>query len=249
MKSGYGQHFKKMKAGKSTDNSKTAPLAKNLRRKTEKANGKKGSLLLPILSGVGFVVCLALYLWEAEIENFLSKVHIGVTGPAAVAQEKTSPTKNTQTEKISGTATSGEVKAPENISSWGPDELSVLADLTRRKEKLDERERYLDQLDADLQRRMAEVEQRMQELEASRREIASLLTNQSAEDNERVDRLVETYSGMKPANAARVIAGLNEKLAISILTRMKKQNASEIMNFMEPEKAQQLTEKFAGYRK
>ena len=96
---------------------------------------------------------------------------------------------------------------------------------------------------------MVEVEERIQELEAARQEIARLLKDQKQEDAERLDKLVETYSGMKPQNAARVIASLNENLAISILTRMRKQNASDIMNFMEPSKAKDLSERFAGYKK
>jgi flagellar motility protein MotE (MotC chaperone) len=54
---------------------------------------------------------------------------------------------------------------------------------------------------------------------------------------------------MRPNTAAKVVESLDEDLAVEILGRMKKKNAAEILNLLKPEKAQVLSEKYAGYKR
>lgn len=248
---GYGQHFKKMKASKGSDPalSGSAQVTSSKRKRRPKRPKRQPAGALLWASLIGFVLCLAAVLWEEQVESYLAKVQIHWTGGKARAQEKAPRPLAQEGENLSADDSAEPLPAPSEIQSWGPDELSVLTDLTRRKKQLDERERHLVQLDAELQRRMVEVEERIRQLEASRREIAKLLEDHKREDAERMEKLVETYSGMKPQNAARVLAGLDADLAISILSGMRKQNASDIMNFMDPEIARELSERFVGYRK
>ena len=81
-----------------------------------------------------------------------------------------------------------------------------------------------------------------------RQEISKILKNRIDMDNEKINKLVDFYSNMKPAQAAQVFAEINEDLAVEVLGRMKKKNAAAIMNLLKPDKAQVLSEKFAGYR-
>ena len=53
---------------------------------------------------------------------------------------------------------------------------------------------------------------------------------------------------MKPGQAANIISTINEDLAIQVLSKMKKKNAAQILNMIEPAKARVLSEKFAGYK-
>jgi flagellar motility protein MotE (MotC chaperone) len=57
------------------------------------------------------------------------------------------------------------------------------------------------------------------------------------------------YSNMKAPQAAKVFETMDEDLAVEILGRMKKKNAADIMNLLKPEKAQILSEMFAGYKR
>ncbi len=61
--------------------------------------------------------------------------------------------------------------------------------------------------------------------------------------------LVQMYSNMKAPQAAKVFETMDEDLAVEILGRMKKKNAADIMNLLKPEKAQVLSEMFAGYKR
>ncbi len=54
---------------------------------------------------------------------------------------------------------------------------------------------------------------------------------------------------MKPQQAAKVFESMDEDLAIEILGRMKKKPAAEILNLVKSEKAQVLSEKYAGYKR
>jgi len=76
-----------------------------------------------------------------------------------------------------------------------------------------------------------------------------MLQERSTQDAAKVETLVQVYSTMKPAQAAKVLESLDEDLAVEIIGRMKKKNAAEVLNLMKPEKAQSFSEKFAGYRK
>jgi flagellar motility protein MotE (MotC chaperone) len=57
------------------------------------------------------------------------------------------------------------------------------------------------------------------------------------------------YSNMKPPQAAKVFETMDEDLVVEILGRMKKKNAADIMNLLKPEKAQIISEKYAGYKR
>ena len=68
-------------------------------------------------------------------------------------------------------------------------------------------------------------------------------------DEGKIKRLVDFYSNMKPQKAAKILTKINEDLAVEVLGKMKKKNAADIMNLLEPKKARVLSEKFAGYKR
>ena len=80
-------------------------------------------------------------------------------------------------------------------------------------------------------------------------QIAQTLKDRVEVDQEKVTKLVDLYSNMKPKQAADVIGSINEDLAVEVLAKMKKKSAAEIMNLLSPEKARVLSEKYTGYRR
>lgn len=120
--------------------------------------------------------------------------------------------------------------------------------LQQRSDELDLRERELNQLEEELGKQRVELEERIKKLELVREQIATTLKDRIDVDQDRVNKLVETYSGMKPKQAAEILGQLDEDLAVEILGKMKKKSAAEILNLLEPQKARSLSEKFAGYR-
>lgn len=137
----------------------------------------------------------------------------------------------------------------QQVREWTDEELSFFNDLNKRKEVLEKKEKELSQLEEELQKRQSEIEGKIKELEKTRAQIAGVLQDRVKTDEERVDKLVQFYSNMKPTNAAKIIATLEEGLAITILNKMKKQEAAAILNFIEPQRAKEISERFAGYVK
>lgn len=196
-----------------------------------------------------FAFALVGYAYPQAFDPVLDHVEIGFLG-FAQAQDAA----NNNQPKADNAAAAAETKAEEEKSpykefqAWTEEDFNHFKDLVARKEALDSREKELEKLESELQKQKSEIERRMTKLQKIRREISSVLSARVNEDQEKVKKLVEFYSNMKPAKAAKIFGEINEDLAVEILGQMKKKNAAQIMNLLEPVKAQKLSEKFAGYR-
>lgn len=279
MKSGYDQFFKKAEQARLQEvGLRQKPLRsaqgfqlqsneaekqdeiirRNVPMKSKKRKKSSFSWKLSGISFIGFFIALYGFQNHEEIENKLRKVEISFFGialaeevPAAKATEKAKGSENTGTEAASSSqpiagaegtqATSG---GPESVASF-----DHLEKLNERKKQLDAREEELNRLEAEIQAQKVEVEKRMTEVQAMRADISAILDDKVKADEQKVEVLVQVYSNMKPQQAALVFGTMDEGLAIEILGRMKKKNAADIMNLIKPDKAQILSEKFAGYKR
>lgn len=184
----------------------------------------------------------------------LDKIHITATTSALAASEAESPKKNTPpTEGNKENSAAAKVEGKEEQGKAEkdsvPQDTSYLSKLNERSQSLDQREKELNELEEELQRQKVQVDQRIQELEEIRRQIASTLKEQVEVDQQRVAKLVELYSNMKPKQAADIIASLTDDLAISVLASMKKKNAASIMDLLPADRARLLSEKLTGYKR
>jgi flagellar motility protein MotE (MotC chaperone) len=229
--------------------SKTKPLNKapSPMRQKKSSDSRWLALVASILAG-GSIWYLGV--GEDQTTKIFNKVEVSIFGPAQAESEgaKTADVKSKAEEKNS-TSTSPEVKgakAPKR--AWTDEEVSLFTKLEERKKQLDAREANLDKLDEELQKQKEDLEKRLAALEDVRAKIATKLEDKVKSDGDKVNSLVSVYSNMKPGQAAILLQGLNEDLAVEILTKMKNKNAAEILNTMEPEKAKHLTERFAGFK-
>jgi flagellar motility protein MotE (MotC chaperone) len=221
------------------------------------------------MMGVSFLGVM-LTAWGAqnfeEVETYIKRIEISFMG-SAFAEEKTSDKKSEKgsektsekgSEKKDGSkvadanAKPGEGEAAtekaagEGLSNSEIDHLSKLND---RKKELDEKEEELARIEQELQTQKEELEKRLKDLDGVRRGISSVLEEKVRVDEKKLDTLVLIYSDMKAQQAAKVFETMDEDLAVGILGRMKKKNAADIMTLLKSEKAQALTEKFAGYKR
>lgn len=252
MNNAYGDHFKKMREQKPSTPPKKTKMRSGLPQKQKQRRTPPA-----VLWGQIFAVCLGLgaCLWAGletnKIEDFFGRVEVEWLGKGN-ASEKAAKDSHSTAEK---TADSSESEAQtkgnsEKVkTSWTEEEVSLFQRLEARKKELDQKEKNLEKVEEELQRQRVAVEKKVQELEAIRREIASKLETRVAGDQERVGKLVVTYSKMKPQNAAKIIQDLNDDLAVEVLLGMKPNDSSAIMNLIEPSKAQLLSEKIAGYKR
>lgn len=141
----------------------------------------------------------------------------------------------------------GEVEKAPDVRQWSAEEISFFKKLGERKESLDRREAELVKLEEELQKEKKGLDERIRQLELMRKEITTKLKDRVVQDQEKVAKLVDVYSNMKATQAARVIETLNEDLAVTILDKLKKKNAAEILNSMSAAKAKKLSEMLTGY--
>ena len=184
----------------------------------------------------------------------LEKIELSATTAASASSEAQGPKKNTpanEENKANSTATKvdGKDAHAADAKEAVPQDTSYLGKLNERSQALDQREKELNELEEELQRQKLEVDRRVSELEEIRRQIASTLKEQVEVDHQRVAKLVELYSNMKPKQAADVIANLTDDLAISVLAGMKKKNAAAIMDLLPADRARLLSEKLTGYKR
>lgn len=236
MKTGYDQHFKKVKQTTKVAGSevRVAPLG----RKRSKKN-----LHFPVMPLLSFVMIAAGGLLALEnfeyIESLFKKIEIGMETAQAVESPKPA-------ESVAPVGGIDQKTVP--IEAKKADDADYLFKLAERKKQLDQREEELNKLAAQIEKQKAEVAANLTRLEEVRGKISAALEEKIRTDDTKVETLVQMYSNMKPQQAAKVFETLDEDLVIEILGRMKKKNAAEILNLVKPEKAQVLAERYAGYR-
>lgn len=211
---------------------------------------------------IGVIVSTAGALNPEAMDWVLEHVEIGVYGSAVAAEQEKSNTSGQEgapakaaetqtTDAAKAAATTGATKSESvpDTRTWSKEELSFFNKLSERKKELDLREAELNRLEEELQKQKVELDEKIKQLESTRSQIAQTLKGRVENDQAKVSKLVEVYSGMKPAQAAKVIETINEDLAVQILDRMKKKSAANILNVMNADKAQRLSEMLAGYKR
>jgi len=241
----YSDHFKKMKSNAHPVRVKSHKKNKNILRNKSSKTSDLSYRAVGLIT-FSFVVAIYGFLYPEKILNIYDRVSLFSISSAdnkALSAETKDAKSAITTPRPDGEGKVAEAKSISEVS----DNANYIEYLEQRKKTLDDKEKTLSELEEKLQEEKLALEKKVQDLEAARREIASKLESRVQEDEERLKKLVDMYSNMKPQSAAQVIATLDEELAIGVLKRMKKQDAGNVLNFMNPEKAKKLSEKYAGY--
>jgi len=112
-------------------------------------------------------------------------------------------------------------------------------ELKKREEKIRIREDQLKTLEA-------KVKQDLQKIEIALKKSKELMNVSTDLREENINSLVKIYSAMRPDDAAPLVAALDEKIAIQILSRMKSKIAGKVMGKLETSAAKKLSEKIVG---
>jgi flagellar motility protein MotE (MotC chaperone) len=125
----------------------------------------------------------------------------------------------------------------------------LIKDLAERRAQLETREKNLATREAVLKAAEAEIDQKYRELSELRKQLQTLLGQQSQEEIARVKSLVRIYEGMKPADAARIFNTLDTTILLDVMTRMSERKTAPILAAMEPDRARTITLLMAQQRK
>ena len=228
---------------------KKKPAQKKRVKKRKKAKKSPTSKALLVACSAGMVLSLYTFAYTEEVLSLFSRVQFRIPTVFAQDAEKSAGKKEKKQEKNAGVFSTDSSVLETDVKKLTMKNSSVFEALQKKKEDLEKKERELARLEEDLHKQKVEIEGQLKELNKMRREISSVLDKKVVADKESVNKLVAVYSNMKPLNAANIISSIDEELAIKVLSKMKKQNAAAILNFIEPKKAQTLSEKYAGLKK
>ncbi len=123
---------------------------------------------------------------------------------------------------------------------------TAISDLRRRSEEVEARAKALEAREQELAAQKRAVEEDVKRLTAVREEIEKLQGSMKKSGEERVAKLVETMEAMAPKGAAQLIAGVDDQLAVSAMSRLSTAKLAKILPLMNPERSAFLTEKMAG---
>lgn len=267
MKNGYDQFFKdarkvamKQTPGVKAKGSSKGPrlnidqseseIEEQLRRRLKmsstppKRKKKSTSWKLIVFLFAGFMIFAGGFTYIEEIESFVKRIEISATGQAMAQAPAAKPAASTAANPSNGAE---EVKSQNLAPSEA--ELDHFKNLNARKVELDSREEELKRMEAEIALQREELNKKMKELEEMRANISTVLEDKVKLDETKVETLVQLYTNMKAPQAAKVFETMDEDLAIQILGRMKKKSAADIMNLLKPEKAQILSEMYAGFKR
>lgn len=256
MKNGYDQFFKQARkaAPKGTaikHSELTQEIEKQLRKKVGAKTKKvrKSPWKMILVSFLGIPLCIAGISEHERLEKMLQSVEISLLGQAQ-AEDKNPPAEHAdKKEDKQKEESKKEEKKPSSELATDNGDINHLQKLVERKKQLDDRESELTRTEEEIVKQKEEIEKRMKELEDMRSKISTVLEDKVKIDEQKVDSLTQMYSSMKPPQAAKVFENMDEDLAVEILGRMKKKNAADVLNLLKPEKAQAISEKYAGYRR
>ncbi len=260
MNRSYNDFFNAAKQAKSgpkkSIKKKSSPKLSSRKQPNIKSKSRKKSPNFPVIPGLIFIICFLLtgwgYLNLDEVMTFIGRIEVSPVQKIVAAEkkaEKNTTDKSTKEENHADSTEGEQAKTKEKTAAEYGEDVKYFSKLSNRKRELDQRESELNELESELHEQRKEVEVRILKLEKIRAQIGQVLRDKVEVDEERVKKLVEFYSNMKPQSASKIISRLNEDLAVEILGKMKKKNAAAILNLLKPLKAQVLTEKFAGYKR
>ena len=120
-------------------------------------------------------------------------------------------------------------------------EFRLLQALQERRQQLDARERDIITREGILKTADDVVRARIVALQAVEKNIQNLLGQVDTVEAARIGALVRVYEKMKPKDAAAVMEGLSDEVAIAIASRMKDGPLALILGKMNPARARQIT--------
>ena len=87
-----------------------------------------------------------------------------------------------------------------------------------------------------------QMDQRLKDIQSTEKKMQDMIREARGIENEKIHRLVLTYSMMKPKAAAKALENMDERVAIRILSGMSPKQSGEILTYVDPAKTAKLTE-------
>lgn len=136
----------------------------------------------------------------------------------------------------------------------------VLRGLEEKRVAIEKQQKILDQGRKELEALEEQIDEKLENLAALKKQIETDMAaltrtktqrelDKEAAYEAKIGRLVKMYAGMKPKAAAEIVNTLNLEVAQEIFLRMRESSASQILSFVNSDKAAKISERLAFKRK
>lgn len=119
---------------------------------------------------------------------------------------------------------------------------AAIDDIQKAKLINDTKQKELVAKEEELKAKEQALNEEIKKLSEVRDSISKIQEGKAKEFQERVSKLVETFLSMSPKASAKLLATLNNDLAVASMIQMDNQKLAKIMNLMEPKRASELSE-------
>jgi flagellar motility protein MotE (MotC chaperone) len=124
-------------------------------------------------------------------------------------------------------------------------EMDVLTSLAGRRGALEDRQKELDLKASVIAAAEKRVDEKIAQLKSLQAQIEALMGQRETKEAQQLDGLVRVYSAMKPKDAARIFASLDDNVRINVAGRMKADAMAGILAALPSDVAQKLTVELA----
>lgn len=87
-----------------------------------------------------------------------------------------------------------------------------------------------------------QMDQRLKDMQNAEQKMKGMIREARGIEDEKIRRLVLTYTQMKPKAAAKALESMDERVAVRILTGMSPKQSGDILTYVNPAKTAKLTE-------
>tara|TARA_R110002095_G_scaffold36908_2_gene34422 strand:- start:427 stop:1233 length:807 start_codon:yes stop_codon:yes gene_type:complete len=129
------------------------------------------------------------------------------------------------------------------------DQYRVLKGVVEKRDQLSDREHSISEKEQVLQALVKKVDEKVAELKKTKEELRLLVDKIDEDENANTKRLVKMTEAMKPAQAAKVLEGIEFSILLEIMEKVKEKKASAILAAMDVEKAGYLMTALSKRRK
>lgn len=123
---------------------------------------------------------------------------------------------------------------------------SVLDEIRAQRESLAKAQKELAAKEQELKDREKAMAEELKKVEAIRDEINKTDELRKKQNEEKVAKVIETLGTMSPKASAKMLAELDNALAVEVLIKMDTAKLAKIMNLLDAKRASELTEMLAG---
>jgi flagellar motility protein MotE (MotC chaperone) len=125
-------------------------------------------------------------------------------------------------------------------------EVDVMNSLSKRRHELDARDSQLAIQANMIAAAEARVDAKINQLKHLQAQINTLLAQRDQLQNAQIDSLVKTYTAMKAKDAARIFNTLPDEVLVPVAQKMKSDIMAQVLAYMYPDNAKELTIKLAS---